>query len=164
MKSESIGANPGAMWRFMDITNKNYKTVFVLDIDDLKWSSRIRLLEQFKDYKLCSTHSGDVTITNEPYCPAYNFCTINASGIISKPQKFDYNIVDVMKGFINLCKNREKSANPYCFDDNDPITYWNQPVQGHKYGWGRIPTKYAFDEFFLKHVVYYDAYPDFKQV
>lgn len=67
-----------------------------------------------------------------------------------------------MKGFIGLCKKRELSVNPYCFEDDDPITFWNQPVSDHTFGWGRIITKYGFDELFLKHVIYYDAYPDVK--
>jgi hypothetical protein len=65
-----------------------------------------------------------------------------------------------MKGFISLCKEREKSKNPYCFDDNDPITYWNHPIGRHSFGWGRTITKYGFDEFFLKHVIYHNAYPN----
>jgi hypothetical protein len=65
-----------------------------------------------------------------------------------------------MKGFICICKNREKSNNPYCFDDNSSITFWNQPVGEHAFGLGRIITIYGFDEFFLKHVIYYDVYPD----
>ena len=40
---------------------------------------------------------------------------------------------------------------PYCFNDNDKITFWNQPVFDHKFGWGRIINKYGFD-----------VYPDFK--
>jgi hypothetical protein len=80
--------------------------------------------------------------------------------MLVNPMNFDYNIVDVMKGFISICKKREKSKNPYCFDDNDIITLWNPPTCENSLGWGRIITKYGFDEFFLKHVIYYDAYPN----
>jgi hypothetical protein len=36
MKSSSIGAQPGTLWRFINITNKSYKKVFIADIDE-KW-------------------------------------------------------------------------------------------------------------------------------
>ena len=163
MKSDSIGAQPGMLWRFMDISNKSYKTVFMADIDE-KWDW-IKWLDENEhnyNYKLCTLKPGDTLICKTPYIPAYNLTTIMGGHNMVKPYKFNYNIVDVMKGFISICKNREKSNNPCCFDDGDPITLWNQPVGGHIYGWGRIITKYGFDEFFLKHVIYYDAYPDIK--
>jgi len=157
MKSESIGAQPGMMWRFMDITNTSYKTVFVADIDE-NWN----WVDEFEEStsKLCTVTPTDVLISPKPYIPAYNFPTIIGSHIAAKPRRFSYNIVDVMKGFIGLCKERERSRNPYCFEDRDPITVWNQPIGDHIYGWGRLTTVYGFDELFMKHVVYYDAYPD----
>jgi hypothetical protein len=161
MKSDSIGAQPGTLWRFMDITNKSYKSVFIADIDE-NWNWVKMLDEKNYDYKLCTLKPNDNVICNDPYIPAYNFSTIIASHIMTKPDKFNYNIVDVIKGFINICKNRENSNNPCCFDDSDPITLWNQPVGDHKFGWGRIITRYGFDEFFLKHVIYYDVFPDIK--
>jgi hypothetical protein len=161
MKSNSIGAQPGTLWRFMDITNKSYKKVFICDIDD-NWDWIKIWNNKNYNYKLCTLKPKDKIISNNPYTPAYNFATIIGSHIMVNPNKFNYNIVDVIKGFITLCKNRENSKNPYCFNDNDKITFWNQPVFDHKLGWGRIITKYGFDEFFLKHVIYYDAYPDLK--
>jgi len=161
MKSESIGAQPGTLWRFMDITNKSYKTVFTADIDE-NWDWIKSFDEKNTEYKLCTLQPGDVVICNNPYIPAYNFSTIMAGHTMTNPLKFNYNITDVMKGFIALCKNRENSNNPFCFHDDDPITLWNQPVGSNKLGWGRIITKYGFDEFFLKHVIYYDAFPDIK--
>ena len=158
MKSESKECQPGMLWRFMNITNKSYKSVYICDIDE-KWNW-INLYEKY-DHKICTLKPSDGLITKIPYTPAYNFATIIGSHIKINPSKFNYNIVDVIKGFISLCKNRENSRNPYCFDDNDKITLWNQPVNDHHFGWGRITTSYAFDEFFLKHVMYYDAYPDF---
>jgi len=163
MKSESIGAQPGMLWRFMDITNKLYKKVFVADID-MKWDWIHTNDQKEYNYKLATRTFGDILICNSPYILAYNFSTISGGLIIANPYKFNYNMVDVIKGFIVICKNREKSNNPYCFDDNDKITVWNQPVNNHKFGWGRIITHFAFDEFFLKHVIYYDVYPDFKYI
>jgi hypothetical protein len=161
MKSESIGGQPGMLWRFIDITNKSYQSVFIADIDE-NWNWIKKLDEKNYNYKLCTLKPIDTLICNNPYTPAYNFATIIGSHIMVKPHKFNYNILHVIKGFINICKNRENSNRPCCFDDSDPITLWNQPIGNHKFGWGRIITKYGFDEFFLKHVIYYDVYPDIK--
>lgn len=161
MKSESIGAQPGMLWRFMDISNKAYKIVYIADIDE-NWDWVFLWNKQNYDFKLCTLMTHDTIICNNPYIPAYCLTTIIGSHIMVNPSKFNYNIIDAIKGFISLCKNREKSIKPCCFDDSDPITLWNQPVNSHKFGWGRIITKYGFDEFFLKHVIYYDSYPDIK--
>ena len=158
MKSESIGASPGTLWRYIDISNKSYKNVYIADIDEnWDWIYSCNINEEYRNYKLCTLIPWDITISSKS--PAYNFPTIMGGHTMVNPNKFDYNIVDVMKGFISLCKNKEKS-NPYSFDDNDPITFWNHPLFGNS--WGRITTKYGFDEFFLKHVIYYDVYPDMK--
>ena len=158
MKSESIGAQPGMLWRFMDITNHAYQTVFVADIDERwDWINPLR-----NTSKICTLKPTDGLISKHPYSPAYNFTTIIGSHVMANPRKFNYDIVDVMKGFINLCKQREESDHPCCFYDHDPITVWNHPIGDHKYGWGRLITHYGFDEFFMKHVMYYNAYPDFE--
>lgn len=162
MKSSSIGASPGALWRFINITNQSYTNVFITDIDE-NWDwIRIWNTEENRNYKLCTLKPSDGLISNNPYIPAYNFATIIASHIMIDPRKFNYDIIDVMKGFISLCKIREKSNNPYCFHDNDPITFWNQPLNNNNYGWGRLTTAYGFDEFFLKHVIYHDVYHDMR--
>jgi hypothetical protein len=157
MKSESIGAQPGMLWRFMDLTNQSYKTVFVADIDE-SWD----WIDSFEGStaKVATLKPTEVLVSKTPYIPSYNFTTIIGSHVMTKPLKFNYNIVDVLKGFISLCKRREKSRNPCCFYDQDPITLWNHPVGDHRYGWGRLTTVYGFDELFMKHVLYYDAYPD----
>jgi hypothetical protein len=161
MKSESVGAQPGTLWRFMHINNKIYKTVFLCDIDESwdwvnSWDNKYN-----RGYKLCTLKPADGLIAPLPYATTYNFATIMAGHTMIDPNKFNYNIIDVMKGFISLCKKRETSNNPYCFDDADAITFWNQPLHANNFGWGRKITEYGFDEFFLKHVIYYDAYPDF---
>jgi len=159
MKSSSIGAQPGMLWRLMDLTNSEYTKVFVADIDE-PWD----WVKGFYTYshKVCTLKPCDSVICKTPYTPAYNFATIIGSHVMAHPAKFTYNITDVIKGFIALCKKREKSIRPWCFDDTDPITVWNYPVGNHIYGWGRLHTAYGFDELFLKHVVYHDAYPDLK--
>ena len=78
-----------------------------------------------------------------------------------------------MSGFIFFCKDRETTKKPYCMYDDDPVTLWNHPIYDGKpiqnenrprhnrpFGWGRNITSYAFDELFLKHVIYYYAYPN----
>ena len=159
MKSSSIGAQPGMLWRMMDITNHKYTKVFIADIDET-WD----WVKDFYPYsnKVCTLKPCDSVICDSPYTPAYNFATIIGSHIMVTPDRFTYDIRDVIKGFISLCKQREKSNRPWCFDDTDPITVWNHPIGSHIYGWGRNVTGYGFDELFLKHVLYHDAYPDFK--
>jgi hypothetical protein len=165
MKSSSIGAQPGMLWRFIELTNKSYEQVIVADIDEswdwcknIRYTNKLGTLNPFKHTD--GAYRGDVEINN--YRNALNFATILGSHIVSNPSKFNYDIKNVIKGFIKLCYIRISSSNPYGFDDNDPITYWNNPVECHIYGWGKIPTMYGFDEFFLKHVMYYDCYPDIK--
>ena len=164
MKSKSPEVQPGTLWRFMDITNKSYNKVFVADIDE-HWNW-VRVWDVNNNAKLSTCKPSDEFTNIDFNLSAYNFATIIASHIIVQPNKFNYDIVDVMKGFISLCAKREKSINPYCFDDDDPVTLtlWNYPVEGHEFGWGRKTTVYGFDEFFLKHVVYYDAYPSVRLI
>lgn len=161
MKSSSIGAQPGTLWRFMNITNKNYEEVFIADIDE-SWNWMKQQKWKNSNNKVTSLYPGDVFI--DEYKTSINFATIIGSHIKVIPSKNNFNIVDVMKGFIELCYLRLKSPRPYGFDDDDQITYWNQPVgtEKQKYGWGKIPTVYGFDELFLKHVIYHESYPDFK--
>jgi hypothetical protein len=161
MKSSSIGASPGSLWRYINITNKLYDYVFIADIDE-PWDWINDWDNSDYDNKVCTLKAGDGIISNNPYVPSLNFTTIISSHIKCCPSKFNYNIINVMKGFISLCKKREKSNHPWGFDDDDAITYWNHPVGNHIYGWGRITTMYGFDEFFLKHVIYHDVYPDIK--
>lgn len=161
MKSESIGAQPGMLWRFINMSNKLYKAVFITDIDEswdwiYKWDNK-----KDNKYMLYTLKPKDNLINNN-YLKCYNFPTIIGSYIRINPQKFNINIKNVIKGFISLCKKREKSINPYCFNNRDPITHWNHPIDGHKYGWGRLIYKYGFDELFLKHVIYYYVYPSIK--
>jgi hypothetical protein len=163
MKSSSIGAMPGMLWRFINLTNKSYNTVYVVDIDE-PWSWVNDWEGKGLEQKISTLRANDVIICENPYSPAINFTSIIGSHIRAKPAKFDFNIVDVIKGFIALCKDREKSNNPYCFHDNDPITYWNYPIGNHRFGWGRLVLTYGFDEFFLKHVIYHNAYPDISYV
>ena len=147
----------------MNITNKLYKSVFIADIDE-NWDWIKSWQNENSYYKLCTLRPSDGIISKDPYTPSYNFSTIIGSHVMVNPNKFNFKIVDVMKGFISLCKKRENNNKPNCFQDNDPITFWNQPVDEHKFGWGEITTKYGFDELFLKHVIYYDVYPDIKFV
>lgn len=163
MQSQSIGATPGTLWRFINITNKMYKTVYVADIDET-WDWITDWETKGLNEKLSTLIAADGLIAEDPYQPAYNFATVIASHIRTIPEKFSFDIVDVMKGFIVLCKERERSSNPNCFCDDDAITFWNHPVSGRTLGWGRETTKYGFDEFFLKHVIYNDAYPDISLV
>ena len=162
MKSESVGAQPGMLWRFINMTNKSYKSVFIADIDEswdwtYKWNNK-----KDNKYMLYTLKPSDTLIDNNRYLKCYNFATIIGSHIKINPQKFNINIENVIKGFAALCKKRENSINPYCFNNNDPITHWNHPISGSKYGWGRSIYKYGFDELFLKHVIYYYVYPSIK--
>lgn len=171
MESDSVGAQPGMMWRFLDITNKSYRAVYVVDIDE-DWE-HLDMLKAFMkpgmNAKLYSLTPGDSIISRNPFQPAISYSTILGGRIKANPSKFDWDIADVMLGFITVCVERNFSHCPIRFDDSDPITYWNQPVVewegsvmgGSPFGWGRLETVYGFDELFLKHVLYYDAYPDF---
>jgi len=155
MKSTSVGAQPGTLWRFMNITNKSYKTVYIADIDE-PWT----WIPQWQKYnnKLVTLTPSDILISKET--TAYNFPTLMGGHTKVNPSLFTFDIVAVMKGFLELVDKRTRSKNPFCFDDEDPITVWNQPIGEHKFGWGRLQTKYGFDEFFLKHVIYYEVYTD----
>lgn len=160
MKSPSIGAQPGTFWRHMDLTNKSYEQVFVADIDEPWDWCKEEAFEVLTD-KLITLKPGDAWIDKCHTC--INFSTIMAGHIVSRPSKFNYDMKNVIKGFIKLCYIRINSSNPYGFNENDTINYWNQPIgTTHKYGWGTCPTGYGFDELFLKHVIYYDCYPDIR--
>lgn len=156
MVSESIGAQPGMMWRFMDFTNKDYDSVYCLDIDH-EWSFIDRTLNN--NNKLCTVKPADGKISNN----WYNFTTIMGGLVKTNPHKFNYNIIDIMKGFIIFSLKRQYiSKKPYLFYDDEKVNVWNKKEENniHSLGWGKLITVYGFDETFLKYVLYYDCYPD----
>ena len=162
MKMSSNDSQPGMLWRFMNISNKKYKEVFVCDIDE-PWS-------WIKDNKWKDSKSRITTLKPSDSTgknligPWSNYATIIGSHIKIIPKKFDFDfdIVKVIKGFITICNNRYKLNNGYrnLFDDNDQVTIWNQPLDNNGLGWGMRIESYGFDEFFLKHVMYHYSFMD----
>jgi hypothetical protein len=147
MVSKSIGAQPGMMWRFLPL-NSGYSRVFVGEIDE-PWD--------WMDLCTNTTFSRphDVLVSNK--APVK---TMSMQVRMIIPKQVDFNIMDVMKGFISLCKKRETMRS--CLFDDEPITVWNHPVGDHVVGWGRICTRYGFDELFVKHVLYHHFYKNLK--
>ena len=157
MKGNSIGGSPGAMWRFLNLTNKKYDLSIVVDIDEpWDWISQFESIPGSEKYAIMTTRQTDVWINGSKL--AINFATIIASHIVSRPIYFDYDIKLVMIGFIYYIKNYQSTVS---YDNpTRQITHYNHPLLEQPYGWGSKYPIYGFDEHFLSrmfvHSVDYD--------
>jgi hypothetical protein len=146
MELSSSGHSPGAMWRFLSLSEAGSKYISIRDSDDeVSQSVEAKINQWFHDhntsgfYRLGSYKLKE-SFKEALYSPiqAGRFGAKNLTGI---------DIEKAIKGFI---LHREL----YPFEKRHPrdIAYPEHPQ-----GWGNMMPSYGFDERFLKHVIYYKA-------
>merc|ERR1712238_515506 len=87
-----------------------------------------------------------------------NNAIIGGGMIITKPSAISFDIGNVIEGFTKIVNDRLSIKRPLTFTDDEPVTWWNYPIEKNptRYnGFGTNIFGYGFDERFLKHVVYY---------
>lgn len=154
----SHAPNPGAMWRFLEISNSSADFIHVRDTDQV-WTARdfsrreAAMLKSKKSF-LMEFFRGDGWRDNR----AAIWRDVIAAGEFSlRPRSLGIdNITHLMSGYIGLAESRRDSQNPYGFHDKDPINYWNHPTvyRGNTLGFGKTWPAYSFDQGFLKYVIY----------
>jgi hypothetical protein len=160
MRVNSVGAAPGALWRFLALSDRSLDVVLATDIDEsLKdkmdhigsfemdtWSSigRIGGFASDEEYLVHPSES-----------PVKNYATILASRVMSRPARWDFDIAAALRGFMAYRRHLATGDRPWAYSADDTPNVYNQPIDDHIYGWGSHWYMYGFDERFLKHVVYY---------
>lgn len=146
MKENSPSENPGAMWRFLALSDKSLDIVGVTDIDEPMTTIYIDRLHT-SSKKLCKQSANDPQLHVRDGIFFGQYHLFQAGRFAMRPSSVpDLNdIYDVMCRFIQYAQDGMFT---------DPITIFNVPRPGHPYGWGRNVHAYGFDETFLKCVLY----------
>jgi hypothetical protein len=155
MKSSSIGAQPGMLWRFLSYSDKNLEVVLVIDIDDTIENIFyiIPIFNNYPHHIMLKSYNIPVKVSED--ADIINNAIIIGSMQIIRPKLFDVDISSLMTAFIRYRMAILKTENPNFYSENDKTTICNQPIGKHIYGWGNHRYMYGFDERFLKHVIFY---------
>jgi hypothetical protein len=161
MATNSIGAQPGMLWRFLAYDDRELDTAFVCDIDDRFEDRRTKILSFHNSPQHCvfgrylSYSKDNFNIDKERNVPPLNYATVIGCMNGMRPKKSGISIKKCMIDYILWRINRvNTSAKPWEeFDDHDTSRF-SAPIRNHKYGWGGWWTVYGFDERFLKHVIF----------
>ena len=155
MKSSSIGAVPGTLWRYLSYGDQSLDMVLVMDIDSPPINDLYKYVKKFNNYpkhlmfKL--DYGSPVVIAKDT--DAVNNAVILGQRHLVRPKLLGLkNIKDIMSEFIRYRINAPK---PNLYGDNDKENVCNKSYGQHIYGWGNNWLMYCFDERFLKHVIFY---------
>lgn len=158
MKHNSIGAQPGMLWRFMAFNDNTLDTAFSCDIDDTL-HTYMPYIDSFynsnKTFGRYLSYYGDnfnidKTDNNSPL----NYAVVLGSRIGFRPKNTELNIVNIIINYILHRISRYSSCNPHEEFDNVNTERFNKPIRNHIYGWGGLWTMYGFDEKFWKHTLF----------
>jgi hypothetical protein len=160
MRVDSVGANPGTMWRCLALGDRSLDEVFVVDIDESlaykadyiasfemdRWSAIARLggFASAREY-----------LVDPPHSRVKNYATMIGSHVMSRPARWDFDLAAAMRGFMAYRRHMATTGRPWAYAEDDTPNAYNRPIGGHSFGWGSHWFMYCFDERFLKHVVYY---------
>jgi hypothetical protein len=166
MKKNSIGAQPGMLWRYLSLDNKNLNCVLATDIDQ-------PFKETTKHLNVVETCEGrypkSVLIRKMPYykdaysdtgfkiaakSDAVNVTVVLGSMVGFYPKRSSINIEELMIKYMCLRMDRYESKYPHLdYNSDAPDTIFNKPIKNNL-GWGGHWYTYGFDEKFLKAVVF----------
>ena len=163
MKSSSIGAQPGMLWRFLPYGDTSLDMVGVIDIDITvkefnDFYKSVKLFDKYPYYMMLKTVYGypseisenedEADSKSESGTKPINHTLILGGMYLLRPKLLGLNnIKNIMSAFMNY---RMKSSNNL-YGDNDSENICNKPIRRHIYGWGNHWFMYGFDERFLKH-------------
>ncbi|MCX7421412.1 MAG: FkbM family methyltransferase [Planctomycetia bacterium] len=160
MMVNSIGANPGSLWRFLALADPSLTVVLETDIDEpLMWKAdyiRSFEMDSWSSIGRVGGFASDRQFLVDPIgSTAKNYATMIGSRVMSRPTRFEFDLSDAMRGFMAYRRYHSTSVRPWAYDVNEKPSAYNQPIGAHVYGCGSHWYMYCFDERFLKHVMYY---------
>lgn len=160
MKVNSVGAAPGALWRFLALADPSLDLVFETDIDEPLRTKADHIRSFEMDGRAVLGRLGGFVADREYLVdpgrsPVKNFATVLAGCVAARPARFDFDMAAALRGFMALRRHQSATDRPWAYAADDVLNAYNQPIGGHVYGWGSHWYMYGFDERFLKHVVYY---------
>jgi Mannosyltransferase putative len=160
MRTNSVGASPGSLWRYLAFNDTSLDLVFATDIDESllgKWDlvttfaacdwSDLGRLGGFADPRDSLVSPGSST--------ARNYATILGSRVAARPRRMDFDLAAAMRGFMALRRFYAMTPRAWACSDEDSMSDYNRPFGNHAYGWGAHWYMYCFDERFLAHVLYH---------
>ena len=157
MKNNSIGANPGALWRFLAFDDKNLDIAMCFDIDE-PLKDKKKLIETFeKSDKVFGRYMGDVNnniYINKKENTAKNYPVVIASKIGCKPSQSDISFKDNLTKYMFHRVKRCNSKKPWQEKDDDVLNDYNRPIGNQYAGWGGDIHIYGFDEKGFKHIFF----------
>lgn len=156
MHSSSIGHGPGALWRFLALSDRSLDVVAVSDIDEPLNKVYIETLASAPPGVILCKHAAEnpqLHVHNGKVWGQYNLFQAGKFAMrpvqLKSPQlNFQTDVIHSM-----VCGLTQYAINQR-FQIDSGETVFNVPRAGHPHGWGRHPYIYGFDETFLKCVLY----------
>lgn len=175
MKNNSVGAQPGAMWRFLSIDDKSLDICYIVDIDDTSRNSvqlkpeNHPLLEPLEQYKhvalatygksanIVNGHMFDYNNSDINYPDSLILSTLWACFLVCRPSNIHFDIKQTMLCFFHLMSLAEEQNLFVCRKkQKDPKNPYFKPTNTGPCGFGTHIHVYGFDEFYLRSVVFHE--------
>lgn len=158
MKHNSIGAQPGMLWRFMAFDDKSLDVVFAIDIDE-DFGNNLKYINAFdksnKTFgRFMSSYNYDFKINNKLSDSPLNYTVVIGSKVGVRPKQSNISFVNNFILLMLLINNRYNSEKRWGFDDNEEMTPYNKPINETNICWGCNPFIYGFDEKVFKHLFF----------
>lgn len=164
MQHNSIGAQPGMLWRFLAFDDRNLEIAFAVDIDD-ELSGKYDKIRAFEHSnatlgRYISNSKDDYRIDKGDPNSVWNYATVIGSMVgfrPSAPYAAEFSVRETIVNYILYRMSRAAhAARPWLeFDDAAAETdKYNRPIGNHTLGWGGHWTMYGFDERYLKTVLF----------
>jgi hypothetical protein len=157
MKNNSIGAQPGMLWRYITFDDKSVDVAFSLDIDEtLEDNMKFINLFDKSDKTLGKIRGNDGAgiINKSMINSSINYTVMLGGRIGFRPKQSDISIINYIILFMLLINNRFYSDKKWAIDDSEELTIYNRPFNNLGICWGGNVYLYGFDEKIWKHVFY----------
>jgi len=169
MKNNSIGLQPGTLWRFLSADDRNLESIVSFDIDEnfnhiSIWLEDVNICKKvYPDKKLIRLIYPHYKLDKKHFLidtddSALNCATILAGRFAFFPNRSNISWKDLMIKYMCLRIKRLTTSTPHLDYDSYFIntTPYNKPLKNDNLGlgWGGHPYKYGFDEKFLKVVIF----------
>ncbi len=160
MSVNSVGACPGALWRFLALADRTLEVVLATDVDE-PLGTKVDYIRSFEMDSWSSVGRIGGFVSDRQYLvapgrsAARNYATMLGSRIMSRPARFDFDPAAAMRGFMAYRRYMSTTDRPWSYGAGERPSAYNAPTGAHVHGWGSHWYMYCFDERFLKHVVYY---------
>ncbi len=154
MKNNSIGLQPGALWRFTGLSDKTLNNAFCFDIDE-NFNSYSKYINSFIQSqkslgRTFQNYNRNIKVSNS----VYNHPIVSGCIIATKPQNIDLDFKEISIKYIIYRMIRSTTDFPHLEHDSDLTSIYNKPIDKHIYGWGGHWNMYGFDERIWKHILF----------